>query len=47
MILLNKNYVAYHVHTEMSLLDSATKYQDYIDIAAQYGQTAIAFTEHG
>ena len=41
------NYVAYHVHTELSLLDSATKFQDYIDRAVQLGQTAIAFTEHG
>lgn len=31
----------------MSLLDSATKFQDYIDRAVQLGQTAIAFTEHG
>ena len=30
----------------MSLLDSATKFQDYIDRAVQLGQTAIAFTEH-
>jgi DNA polymerase-3 subunit alpha len=29
------------------LLDSATKFQDYIDRAVQLGQTAIAFTEHG
>lgn len=41
------NYVAYHVHTELSLLDSATKFQDYIDRAVQLGQAAIAFTEHG
>lgn len=31
----------------MSLLDSTTKFQDYIDRAVQLGQTAIAFTEHG
>lgn len=41
------NYVAYHVHTELSLLDSATKFQDYIDAAVRYGHRAIAFTEHG
>jgi DNA polymerase-3 subunit alpha len=29
------------------LLDSATKFQDYIDRAVQLGQAAIAFTEHG
>lgn len=45
--LLSKNYTAYHVHSELSLLDSATKFQDYIDRAVQLGQTAIAFTEHG
>lgn len=41
------NYTAYHVHTELSLLDSTTKFQDYIDRAVELGQTAIAFTEHG
>lgn len=29
------------------MLDSATKFHDYIDRAVQLGQTAIAFTEHG
>lgn len=29
------------------MLDSATKFQDYIDRAVRLGQTAIAFTEHG
>ena len=29
------------------MLDSSTKFQDYIDRAVQLGQTAIAFTEHG
>lgn len=41
------NYTVYHLHTELSLLDSATKFQDYIDRAVELGQTAIAFTEHG
>lgn len=41
------NYVPYHVHTDLSLLDSATKHQAYIDEAVKNGQTAIAFTEHG
>lgn len=41
------NYTAYHVHTEYSLLDSATKYQEYIDKAVELGQTAIGFSEHG
>jgi DNA polymerase III alpha subunit len=45
--MLDKNYVVYHLHTELSLLDSATKFEDYIERAAQLGQSAIAFTEHG
>lgn len=44
---MNGNYTAYHVHTELSLLDSATKFSDYIARAVELGQTAIAFTEHG
>lgn len=44
---MQNNYVAYHVHTMLSLLDCATKYQDYIDYAASLGQKAICFTEHG
>lgn len=41
------NYVAYHVHTDHSLLDSATKYQQYIEEAVKNEQSAISFTEHG
>lgn len=41
------NYVAFHVHTEDSLLDSCTNYKLYCDKAAELGQTAICFTEHG
>ena len=44
---MDRNYTAYHVHTELSLLDSATKFGDYIARAVELGQTAIAFTEHG
>lgn len=43
----NQNYVIYHLHTDDSLLDSCTKYQDYIDKAVADGCKAIAFTEHG
>ena len=43
----NKNYTVYHLHTELSLLDSVTKFQDYIKRAVELGQTALAFTEHG
>lgn len=41
------SYILYHCHSDYSLLDSATKFQDYIDLAVQNGQKAIAFTEHG
>ena len=41
------NYVAYHVHSMLSLLDSCTSYQDYIIRAKELGQKAICFTEHG
>lgn len=41
------NYVPYHVHSDYSLLDSCTNYQDYIDRAVELGMNAIAFSEHG
>lgn len=37
----------YHCHTDDSLLDSCTKFKDYVDLALQNGQKAIASTEHG
>lgn len=43
----NNQYVVYHLHSDLSLLDSCTKYQDYIDKAIELGQKAICFTEHG
>lgn len=47
MPISSKNYCTYHLHTELSLLDSVTNFQDYINRAVELGQTAIAFTEHG
>lgn len=44
---MNNNYVTYHLHSDLSLLDSCTKFQDYIDKAKELGQKAICFTEHG
>lgn len=41
------NYVVYHLHTELSLLDSCTNYKLYVEKAKELGQTAICFTEHG
>jgi DNA polymerase III subunit alpha len=42
-----KNYTAYHLHSDRSLLDSCTQYKDYIDLAVSYGMSAIGFSEHG
>lgn len=42
-----KTYVRYHVHSDYSLLDSCTKFSDYVDMAIAEGCTAIASTEHG
>jgi DNA polymerase-3 subunit alpha len=42
-----KNYTTYHLHTELSLLDSCTNFKLYVDKAKELGQTAICFTEHG
>lgn len=41
------NYVTYHLHTMLSLLDSCTSYKEYIRYAKELGQKAICFTEHG
>lgn len=43
---MNNNYVAYHTHSDYSLLDSCTKFEAYADYAKELGQTAIASTEH-
>ena len=40
---INKNYVCYHLHTDLSLLDSCTKAKDYVELAVKLGQKAIAF----
>lgn len=41
------NYVAYHVHSDFSLLDSVTDFKDYVDKAVELNQKAISFSEHG
>lgn len=43
---MSKNYTVYHLHSELSLLDSTTNYKLYIDKAVELGQKAICFTEH-
>lgn len=42
-----KTYTPYHIHSDYSLLDSCTKFADYIKLAKENGMTAIASTEHG
>lgn len=42
-----QNYTVYHLHTELSLLDSCTNFKLYVDKAKELNQTAICFTEHG
>lgn len=43
-----ENYVNYfHCHSEYSLLDSCTKYQDYVDLAVRDGMTVLSISEHG
>ena len=42
-----ENYVAYHVHTESSLLDSCTNFKLYVRRAKELNQKAICFSEHG
>ena len=37
----------YHCHSEYSLLDSCTKMQDYVDLAAENNQRALSISEHG
>lgn len=37
----------YHCHSEYSLLDSCTKYQDYIDLSVKNGAKALSISEHG
>lgn len=44
---LNGIYTAYHVHSDLSLLDSTTKFQAYIDEAVRQSMTALGCSEHG
>ena len=37
----------YHCHSDYSLLDSCTKYQDYVDLAVENGSPALSISEHG
>lgn len=44
---MSKHYTLYHCHSDYSLLDSATHYQDYIDLSVKNGATALSISEHG
>ena len=44
---MEKTYVPYHVHTELSLLDSCTNYKSYVDFCVDNNIPAICFSEHG
>ena len=37
----------YHCHTEDSLLDSCTQFQDYVELAVRDGMKALSISEHG
>lgn len=41
------NYTVLHLHDDRSLLDSCTKFSDYVKKAKELGQKAIALTNHG
>lgn len=41
------SYTVYHLHSDYSLLDSCSKFSEYVDLAKAQGMTAIASTEHG
>ncbi len=41
------NFVHLHLHTEYSLLDGAARIAEIADKAIEYGQSAVAITDHG
>lgn len=41
------SYCVYHLHSDLSLLDSCSKFSEYVDLAKAQGMSAIASTEHG
>lgn len=40
-------YCVYHLHSYDSLLDSCSKFSEYVDLAVAQGMNAIGTTEHG
>ena len=51
MTFIKKNYVIYHLHSDLSNgvtnIDSVSKYQQYIERAKECGMNALGFSEHG
>nr|DAM83429.1 MAG TPA: DNA polymerase III, alpha subunit [Caudoviricetes sp.] len=49
--MMNENYTILHIHSMLSNgvtnIDSVTRYDQYIDRAAELGMKAMAFSEHG
>lgn len=45
--LKNSDYVHLHNHTNYSVLDGLTKIPDLVQITQDFGQTAVAMTDHG
>lgn len=39
--------IVYHCHTDLSLLDSCSRFNEYINLAKEQGMTAIGCSEHG
>lgn len=44
---MTDSYIMYHCHSDYSLLDSCTKYEDYIDLAVRNKSPALSISEHG
>ena len=42
-----KPYIMFHCHSDYSLNDSCTKYQEYIQLAVDNGMRALSISEHG
>ena len=42
-----ENYVVYHLHSELSLIDSTSNFKLYVDKAKELGMKSIGFSEHG
>ena len=40
-------YTVFHLHSDLSLLDSCSKFSEYVDLAKAQGMNTIASTEHG